>query len=275
MVPPLIYQVSQNNFRLSLTAQAKLSELTNKMARIYISSTYSDLKEFREEVYRALRKLGHDVVAMEDYTATDQRPLDKCLDDVAGCDVYLGIFAWRYGYIPPEQDKSITELEFRAAVNNQKLCLLFLLHEEAEWRKSLIDREIEKIEMLREELKRDFLVEFFSNKDELAGDIGIAVSRALGSERKNEENNQPRTLRRDNSEEMNQILKILKPIIIVFLSILAITILTMILCIAVPSVREGIDLKLALYGLGSISTFLICCLMFIFNKFVQIARRGN
>ena len=49
--------------------------LIYQMAKIYISSTYSDLKEYREGVYHALRKLGHDAIAMEDYTATDQRRL--------------------------------------------------------------------------------------------------------------------------------------------------------------------------------------------------------
>jgi len=65
------------------------------MARIYISSTYSDLVEHREQVYDILRKMRYDVIAMEDYVATDKRPLDKCLDDVASCDLYVGIFAWR------------------------------------------------------------------------------------------------------------------------------------------------------------------------------------
>ena len=71
------------------------------MSRIYVSSTFSDLQDQREAVYRALRRLGHDVVAMEDYVASDQRPLDRCLDDVASSDVYIGIVAWRYGYVPP------------------------------------------------------------------------------------------------------------------------------------------------------------------------------
>ena len=39
---------------------------------------------------------------MEDYVAKDQRPLQMCLDDVASSDVYVGIFAWRYGYIPED-----------------------------------------------------------------------------------------------------------------------------------------------------------------------------
>ncbi len=47
--------------------------------------------------------------------ATDQRPLDKCLSDVAECDIYVGILAWRYGYIPPSQERSITALEYRQA----------------------------------------------------------------------------------------------------------------------------------------------------------------
>ncbi len=244
------------------------------MAKIYISSTYNDLKDFREEAYRALRRLRHDVIAMEDYTASDQRPLEKCLADVAACDVYVGIFAWRYGYIPPKQKKSITELEFRAAREGKKCCLLFLLDENVPWSPALMDRKSDDIHKLREELKRDFLVEFFSNKDELASDVAIAVSKALASENKNETIDSLRTLKGKNSEDMNQVLRVLKPIITVFLSILAVTILSMVVCIAVPPVRNGIDLKLALGGLGGTSALMIGCLMFIFNKFVQITQSG-
>jgi hypothetical protein len=40
--------------------------------------------------------------AMEDYVAADDRPVDRCLADVAACTVYVGIIAWRYGYVPAE-----------------------------------------------------------------------------------------------------------------------------------------------------------------------------
>ena len=51
---------------------------------------------------------------MESYTASDERPLDLCLRDVAGCDVYVGIFAWHYGHEPSAEHgnldgRSITE----------------------------------------------------------------------------------------------------------------------------------------------------------------------
>src|SRR5660398_273403 len=95
------------------------------MARIYVSSTFNDLKEFREHVRLQLRQMGHEDIAMEYYVAENQRPLDKCLKDVATCDLYIGIFAQRYGYIPPEQQKSITEIEYRTAFDKRKDRLIF------------------------------------------------------------------------------------------------------------------------------------------------------
>jgi hypothetical protein len=106
------------------------------MTKIYISSTYSDLVEHRQQVYDILRKMRCDVIAMEDYVATDERPLDKCLADVASCDVYVGIFAWRYGYIPPGQERSITELEYRKAGEVDIPRLIFLLDADAPWPRS-------------------------------------------------------------------------------------------------------------------------------------------
>ena len=53
------------------------------MARIYVSSTFSDLEEVRKEVSLALRRLGHENVALEYYVAEERRPPDRCLGDVA------------------------------------------------------------------------------------------------------------------------------------------------------------------------------------------------
>jgi hypothetical protein len=157
-------------------------------AQIYVSSTYGDLKEYREKAYRALRQLGHDVVAMEDYVATDQRPLAKCLADVAACDVYVGIFAHCYGYVPVEDNpdqRSITELEYRHAASLDIPSLIFLLDEAAPWPPPLMDAHTgeggrgARIRSLREELGRDRLVSFFANADELAQLVSVAVTNRI------------------------------------------------------------------------------------------------
>ena len=147
------------------------------MARIYVSSTFSDLKEYREQVRLALRRMDHEDVAMEYYSASDERPLDKCLKDVEASDVYIGIFAWRYGFIPEGYDTSITELEFRKAVASGKECLLFLLDEDAPWPMSLIEiTALERIKALRSECRTNHLVAFFTDKPSLEARVSQAVS---------------------------------------------------------------------------------------------------
>jgi hypothetical protein len=151
------------------------------VARIYISSTYSDLRDHRERVYRALRQIGHDAIAMEDYVATDQRPADKCLRDVSSCDLYIGIFAWRYGYVPPQDNpeaRSITELEFRKARSSAIPCLLFLLDEAAEWPPSHIEsgEGNRRLHSLRDELCAGFTISFFRGPDDLAAHVSAAVA---------------------------------------------------------------------------------------------------
>ena len=161
------------------------------MARIYISSTYSDLQEYREKVYRALRQLGHDVVAMEDYVAADRRPLDKCLTDVASCDLYLGIFAHRYGYVPEHGNpdgRSITELEYRHAGAQDIPRLVFLLDVKTAWPPEHMDvftgegGQGAQIRALRDELGRDHVVSFFCTADELAQKVSVAASLNLAAD---------------------------------------------------------------------------------------------
>lgn len=58
------------------------------MIKVYVSSTYEDLKEYRKAVCKVLRKVKKvNIIAMEDSVAKDERPLQVCLKDVASCDV--------------------------------------------------------------------------------------------------------------------------------------------------------------------------------------------
>jgi hypothetical protein len=65
--------------------------------KVYLSSTFKDLEDHRRYADRAMRSLGLDVVAMEDYVARDERPVERCLADVEAADLYVGVFGFRYG----------------------------------------------------------------------------------------------------------------------------------------------------------------------------------
>ena len=147
--------------------------------RAYVSSTFLDLEDCREQVLRALSRIRVQGVAMESYVAAPDTPLERCLRDVAECDFYIGVFAWRYGYIPRGQDASITELEYRQAVKLGKPTLIFLLNEDAAWPPNLVDRDRSRIVALRAELAQDRLCSFFSSPQELAALVTAAVYNLL------------------------------------------------------------------------------------------------
>jgi hypothetical protein len=151
------------------------------VARVYVSSTFQDLKDHRQAVCEALRQMRHDVIAMEEYVAADQRPVEKCLADVRRSDIYVGILAWRYGYVPADNNPaglSITELEYREAGEAAKPRLLFLVDDQASWPRRFVDggEAAERIEQLRASVTRDAIVRFFSTADELATQVAVAVA---------------------------------------------------------------------------------------------------
>lgn len=104
------------------------------MRRVYVSSTYTDQRAERRAAIDAIARLKQaNPVAMETYTSGAGTPLEVCLQDVRRCDVYVGIVSWRYGYIPPGQSKSITELEYEAAGERKIPCLCFLRDGQEPW----------------------------------------------------------------------------------------------------------------------------------------------
>src|SRR5262249_51442445 len=118
-----------------------------------------------------------------DYVARDQHTRAACEADVAQCDLYIGLFAWRYGYIPEDNNpegKSITEIEYHKAQHDGKTCLVFLLDDTAPWSPSLMDTESneqdrgQRIRALRQELKKR-CAGYFRSPDDLATQVIAAV----------------------------------------------------------------------------------------------------
>lgn len=146
------------------------------MARIYVSSTFTDLQDHREAVRNAIRRMGHFDVAMEYYVAEDRRPLDKCLADVRTSDLYIIIQAWRYGHIPPDHTESITHLEYRTALDANKPCLAFVLDEKAPWPPHLMELDqLPRVQTLRTTLLQDHLAGLFTTRDDLARQVTEAL----------------------------------------------------------------------------------------------------
>jgi hypothetical protein len=155
--------------------------------KVYISSTYQDLVDYRAAVDRTLRRMGHDVIGMEQYIAEGGKPVERCKADVRVADVYVIIVAWRFGYVPgrtaPTPDlRSITEIELAEAQANGKAVLAFLLDPEMPWAPNRVDAmggaaaAGEDVLRLRSQLGTDYLAGIFRTPDDLASQVAAAVS---------------------------------------------------------------------------------------------------
>ena len=122
--------------------------------KVYISSTYRDLIQYREELrYLFLSEAlssDYTVFAMEGYVSDGRKAvLENCLEDVDNCDVYILILAERYGTIVPGHDKSFTEMEYDKAFSKWETesdfhILVFYSHPEIEERDFKNHEQIEK-----------------------------------------------------------------------------------------------------------------------------------
>jgi hypothetical protein len=96
-----------------------------KRYQVFVSSTFSDLQDERQEVIQALLELDCIPAGMELFPAAndDQWTLIKrVIDD---CDYYLVVTGGRYGSLGPD-GVSFTEMEYRYAIDHSKPVIAFL-----------------------------------------------------------------------------------------------------------------------------------------------------
>jgi tetratricopeptide (TPR) repeat protein len=138
-----------------------------------ISSTIHDLPEHREKVKNVCMDLAMFPTMMEHLPASDADAIRVSLELVDQADIYLGIFAYRYGHIPEGNELSITEMEYNRAVSRGIPRLIFLMHHDH----PLIAADVEKgagavkLEALKKRLRTERTVKFFKSSDELGTQV--------------------------------------------------------------------------------------------------------
>lgn len=113
--------------------------MTSAPLKVFVSSTYEDLKTHRAHVISVLRKAGIFVDPMEDWTAESDEPRKFSQDRLAGCNFCVLLVALRRGFIPNGETRSITQLEYQAALDQGIDVLVYLLDENSPWPHRFVD----------------------------------------------------------------------------------------------------------------------------------------
>lgn len=146
--------------------------------KVMISSTARDLPLHRKEVMDACLSQGMLPAMMEHLPASSENAIEVSLKMVEDADIYLGIFAYRYGYIPEGYDISITEMEYNHAVHHDIPRLIFLIHETHA--QNTLDFEIgqtaEQLTALKERLQKEQVVNYFKSPEDLRARVINSLS---------------------------------------------------------------------------------------------------
>jgi hypothetical protein len=145
-----------------------------------LSSTFTDLADYRKTVQNAIRQLGAVGVSMEHFGARDERPADECVRLVRQeSDLFVGIYAHRYGYVPDGAEVSISELEYKAASDVSLPRFIYVVDEDQPWLPAHIDSGTSRERLLafKAALLKRHICQKFGGHDQLATKVVSDVGR--------------------------------------------------------------------------------------------------
>lgn len=147
-----------------------------KKYQVFVSSTYDDLHEERQEVMHALLELDCIPAGMELFPAANEDQWSLIRGVIDDCDYYIVISSGRYGSLGPD-GLSYTEMEYKYAIDCGKPVIAFL-HKEPDTlpknRTESTEEGQKRLSAFRDRLK-ERMCKFWTTPQ----DLGSVVSRSL------------------------------------------------------------------------------------------------
>jgi len=135
--------------------------------KIFVSSTYLDLKKYRAEAKKAIEESGNEFVGMETFQSHTHEPTEFCPERVEECGAFVLLVAYRYGNIPEGAKISITQLEYEHALRNKIPVRVYLTGDEFSCPPKVTDENRERINEFRSLLLKKHTCSYFSTPDGL------------------------------------------------------------------------------------------------------------
>jgi len=98
----------------------------DKRYQVFLSSTFTDLKEERKAIIEGLLNARYIPAGMETFSASNDEQFEYIKKIIDTCDYYVLVIGARYGSINPRTGVSFTEQEFDYAIEKNIPVLVFL-----------------------------------------------------------------------------------------------------------------------------------------------------
>jgi hypothetical protein len=148
--------------------------------QVFISSTYEDLKDERDQVIKAVLEMGHIPVGMEMFSAADEEQWAIIARHIEESDYYAVIVAHRVGSLA-SGGISYTRKEYEYAISKGVPVLGFVLEDTAMWpndRNESTDSGIAALASFKTLIKQK-PVSFWTSADDLYARFTVALGKAF------------------------------------------------------------------------------------------------
>jgi hypothetical protein len=135
--------------------------------KIFLSSTYVDLKDYRTKARQAIEESGNEFVGMETFQSHTHEPSEFCPERVEECDALVLLVAYRYGNIPDGETRSITQLEYEHALKHKIPVRIYLTDDAFSCSPSVVDDNRERINGFCTMLLKNHTCSYFSTPEGL------------------------------------------------------------------------------------------------------------
>lgn len=152
-----------------------------KKYQVFISSTYTDLKEERAAVTQVLLEMNCIPVGMEQFPASNMKQMDyikKMLDD---CDYYILILAGRYGSCDSD-GVGFTEKEYDYAISKNIPVMSFIIDVPGNLPNNKCEQDSigkNKLNKFRTKVSSGKLIKPYSNVETLKSAVAVSINRCL------------------------------------------------------------------------------------------------
>ncbi len=153
---------------------------------VFVSSTSDDLREYRAPLKDAILNLGLNPIMMENFPAEGANAVQRCQRGVEEAEIFVGLYAHRYGWIPaPEQggrdQLSITALEYEWAKERDIPRLCFLVDPEQPWTPKWIEGEpgASLLKAFKDRVNGEVIRKTFTTPENLVSLVTAALHHAV------------------------------------------------------------------------------------------------
>jgi hypothetical protein len=153
----------------------------DKRYQVFVSSTYTDLKDERRIVIETLMKVDCIPAGMELFPASDEEQFNFIKRVIDDCDYYLLVIGGRYGQIDAD-GVSYTEREYDYALQRGLRVIVLLHGAPGEIASKYTEKDLEgqrKLAAFRDKVGKGRLVSFWTSSGELEGKVAVSMLNAI------------------------------------------------------------------------------------------------